>query len=61
MTKRITIVLSDETNKKIRKVQADLIPTVDYNVSFSSVVEMLLKEALKKWKKDEIKEPSTMI
>lgn len=48
MSKRITIVLSDETAKKVRKVQAELIPTVDYSVSFSSVVEQLLKEALKK-------------
>ena len=48
MSKRMTIVLSDETTKKVRKVQADLIPTVDYSVSFSRVVEMLLKKGLKK-------------
>ena len=48
MSKRITIILSDEITKKVRKVQADLIPTVDYNVSFSGVIEMLLKEALEK-------------
>ena len=48
MTKRITIILSDEITKKVKKVQADMIPKVDFNVSFSRVVEMLLKEALKK-------------
>ncbi len=48
MSKRITVILSDEIVKKVRKVQAELIPTVDYSVSFSSVVEQLLKEALSK-------------
>lgn len=48
MSKRITVVLSDEIVKKVRKVQAELIPTVDHSVSFSSVVEQLLKEALSK-------------
>ena len=48
MTKRITIVLSDEINKKVRVQQARLIQTVAYSVSFSSVVEILLKEALNK-------------
>lgn len=48
MTKRITVVFEDTIVKKVRKIQGDLIPTVDYNVSFSSVVMMLLKEALDK-------------
>lgn len=48
MTKRITIILSDSMVKKIKKIQADLIPTVEYNVSFTSVIEQLLEEALKK-------------
>jgi len=48
MSKRITIVLSDATHKKVRLAQAKLIPTVDYSVSFSSVIELLLIEALKK-------------
>lgn len=48
MSKRTTIVLSDETTKKIKKIQSELILTVDYSVSFSSVVEQLLKEALNK-------------
>ncbi len=48
MVKRITVVLSDSTVKKVREIQAKLIPTVDYSVSFSSVVEQLLVEALKK-------------
>lgn len=48
MSKRITISISDETVKKVRIVQAELIRTVDYSVSFSSVVEMLLKKGLKK-------------
>jgi len=48
MTKRITIVLSDSTNKKIRMLQAKMITEADYSVSFSSVIEILLKEALAK-------------
>lgn len=48
MVKRITIVLSDETVKKIRKTQSELIVSVDYTVSFSSVVELLLTKGLKK-------------
>lgn len=48
MVKRVTIMLSDEMVKRVRAVQAKLIPTVEYSVSFSSVVEQLLKEALAK-------------
>jgi len=48
MTKRITVVFDDTIVKKLRKIQGELIPTVDYNVSFSSVVMMLLKESLEK-------------
>jgi len=48
MIKRVTLVLSDDMVKKVRKIQSELIPTVDYSVSFSSVVEQLLKEAIAK-------------
>lgn len=48
MTQRITIMLSDETVKKVRKIQAKLIVESIDSVSFSRVVEMLLKEALAK-------------
>lgn len=48
MSQRITIILSDETVKKVRKEQAKLIVESEGTVFFSSVVEMLLKEALAK-------------
>jgi len=51
MVKRVTITMPDSLHKQVRKVQTDLIPTVDYSVSFSGTVTQLLKEALKKKKR----------
>ena len=48
MTMRITIVMSEGINRKVRLVQSKLIAETNRSVSFSSVVEMLLKEALAK-------------
>ena len=45
---RITITLSSETIKKIRRIQAGLILKSEGQVSFSGTVEMLLNEALAK-------------
>ena len=48
MKQRITITLSDEIVRKVRKEQSKLIVESKGAVFFGSVVEMLLKEALAK-------------
>ncbi len=42
MSKRITIVVSDIGNKKVRLLQAKLTTELAYSVSFSKVVERLM-------------------
>ena len=39
MSKRVTIVLSDAGNKKLRLLHAKLIPQVSKSLSFSKVIE----------------------
>lgn len=48
MVKRITIVLADKTVKDVKKIQAKLLLEAEGSVSFSSVIDMLLKEVLAK-------------
>jgi len=48
MKQRITISISSEIIKKVRIIQANLIPKSTHSISFSSVLENLLIEALKK-------------
>lgn len=47
MTKRVTIVIDDITNKKVRKLHSRLISESDHSVSFSRVVNLLMEEGLK--------------
>jgi len=47
MTKRITIVLSDSMNKKLRIIQAKQQANADYSISFSRVIEEQLKKVVK--------------
>jgi len=46
--RRITITLSEDVTKKVKKVQAELITISDTSVSFSFVVNKLLQQVLKK-------------
>ena len=50
MSKRITVVLSDDIVKKARMLQSKLITQSNSSVSFSSVTNMLLKEGLLHYK-----------
>lgn len=43
---RITVVFEDAINKKARNIQAKLTTQLSYSVSFSRVVNILLKEGL---------------
>jgi hypothetical protein len=45
---RVTFVLDLDLNKKLRALLAEKIKTADRSVSFSSVLNEVLKEGLKK-------------
>ena len=49
MSKRITIVMSDTNNKKLRHIQAKMI-NEGQNASYSRVVNEILSHSLKKYK-----------
>jgi len=48
MLRRITIMLDDELQKKLREKQAKLIKQSNKNVSFSQVINMTLKQSVRK-------------
>jgi len=48
MSKRITIMIEDELDKKLRLIQAKTIQSTNSSVSFSSVINKILKNNLKK-------------
>ena len=48
MGKRVTIVLGDDLYKKLREMQAKLIKESNEAVSFSSVVNEIVRKNLKK-------------
>jgi len=48
MTKRVTIMIDDDIDKKIRQMQAKMIMTASKSVSFSKVLNLVLRKALKK-------------
>jgi hypothetical protein len=47
MIRRHTIVLDKDIESKLRSMQADLIRKTGSSVSFSSVINQMLKKALK--------------
>ncbi|HET6517754.1 MAG TPA: hypothetical protein VFG25_06000 [Nitrosopumilaceae archaeon] len=51
MLRRVTIMLDDDLQKKLREKQAKLIKKGNKNVSFSQVVNQTLSEAIKKSRK----------
>lgn len=51
MLRRITIMLDDDLQKKLREKQAKLIKKGNKSVSFSQVVNQTLSEAVKKSRK----------
>ncbi|MDH3277901.1 MAG: hypothetical protein OEL77_06000 [Nitrosopumilus sp.] len=48
MSKRVTIMLDDDIDKKMRLLQAKMIQTTTSSVSFSNVLNQVLRENLKK-------------
>lgn len=48
MAKRITIMIDDDLHKKIRQIQAKLIQKENKSISYSHVVNVILKDSLKK-------------
>ncbi|WP_428323994.1 hypothetical protein [Nitrosopumilus sp.] len=47
MSKRVTMMIEDELDKKIRTKQAKLIQTEQRSVSYSEVINELLEKSLK--------------
>lgn len=47
MAHRITIIISDELVSKLRKIQAEQIKKTDKNVSFSHVINEILRKTVK--------------
>ena len=48
MSKRVTIMLDNDLDKKMRLMQAKMIQTTTSSVSFSNVINTVLRENLKK-------------
>ncbi len=48
MSKRITIMIEDEVDKKLRTIQAKTIQSTSSSVSYSSIINKILKTNLKK-------------
>jgi hypothetical protein len=48
MTKRVTIVIDDDLDKKIRMFQAKMIQATSSSVSYSKVINELLEKSIKK-------------
>jgi hypothetical protein len=47
MSKRVTIMIDNDLNKKIRLLQAKMIQKENKSISYSFVVNSLLKKSLK--------------
>jgi len=48
MSKRITIMIEDELDKKLRLIQAKTIQSTVSSVSYSSIINETLRKTLKK-------------
>ena len=48
MSKRVTIMLDNDLDKKMRMLQAKMIQSTTSSVSFSNVLNQVLRESLKK-------------
>lgn len=48
MAKRVTIMVDDELDKKLRQMQAKLIQKENKSISYSYVINLMLKDSLKK-------------
>jgi hypothetical protein len=48
MSKRITIMIDDDIDKKIRMIQAKMIQNTSSSVSYSKVINEILEKSIKK-------------
>ena len=48
MAKRVTIMIDDELDKKLRQMQAKLIQKENKSISYSHVINVMLKNSMKK-------------
>lgn len=48
MAKRLTIMIDDDLDKKIRMIQAKMIQNSSSSVSYSKVINELLEKSIKK-------------
>ncbi len=48
MAKRVTIMIDDELDKKLRQMQAKLIQKENKSISYSHVINVALKNSMKK-------------
>lgn len=48
MSKRVTIMIEDELDKKIRLIQAKTIQSTASSASYSSIINKILKNNIKK-------------
>jgi len=48
MSKRVTIMLDDDLGKKLRLIQAKAIQSTTSSVSFSNILNKILRNSLKK-------------
>ena len=48
MAKRVTIMIDDDLDKKLRMIQAKMIQTTSESVSYSKVINEMLKKGIQK-------------
>ena len=48
MSKRVTIMIDEDLDKKMRMLQAKMIQSTTSSVSFSNVLNQVLRDSLKK-------------
>jgi len=48
MSKRVTIMIDDDLDKKMRMLQAKMIQSTTSSVSFSNVLNQVIRESLRK-------------
>ena len=48
MARRVTIMIDDDIDKKLRMIQAKMIQTTSESVSYSKVINEMLKKSIQK-------------
>lgn len=61
MSHRHTIILAEDLEEKLRKIQAELINTSFKTVSFSEIINQMIREGLEKRKESKTKIQSLKI